>query len=232
MARLRRPKSDNDEGDSAWLETYADMVTLLMAFFVLLYSISDVDKAKFSEISAGIVEALSGRTEEGAPMTEKKFTLKQMDMVQEAIKQTLTADLLENAAHMEVEGASIKLEFQSNALYSSGSAKIRPGFRWKLRRVAQEIARLQPGKYFMVVEGHTDDVQVRSGRFGSNWELAALRATRVVEFMGRNGIPHGAMQAVSFSDTRPKRPNRDPSGVPDPFARAANRRIVLHIQHY
>ena len=228
-----RQQSPQDEPeDNSWMETYADAITLLMAFFVILYAMSEIDKDKFQEVSAGIVDALSGESQKDGRGKEGAYADTKSREVAETLKETLKADIGDGTARVKSNPKGITLKFNNSTLYRIGSAELREGVKPKLKRVADYLAKLDPKSFRIDVEGHTDDVPIRTPRFPSNWELSAARSTAVVRFFIGAGLDPTKLRALGFADTRPKKPNRYEDGRAIPLNQAMNRRVVVKILRY
>ena len=124
----------------------------------------------------------------------------------------------------------IELEFNNSALFRVGSATIRDGI--KLDAEVGKYINDLPIRFSVEVEGHTDDVPIKTPRYPDNWELSAARATSVVRFLNNVGVDGKRMKAVGYADTRPKRPNKHPDGKGIPLNRAQNRRVTIQILQY
>ena len=226
MAKSFGKRDEQEEEDSSWIETYADAVTLLMAFFVLLYAMSDVDKAKFETLSLTIRQVLAGQE-----ASDEALGTDHSENFTEGLRQSLAAEVKEGLARVRQTPTGIELEFNNSTLFRVGSATIRNGIKPKMREVGGYIARL-PDRYSIEVEGHTDDVPIRTPRYPDNWELSAARATAVVRYLSTIGVKGEKMKAIGLADTRPKRPNKTPDGSALPLNRAQNRRVTIQILQY
>ena len=226
MAKSFGRREEEEPEDSSWLDTYADAITLLMAFFVLLYAMSDVDKAKFETMTLSIRQVLAGELS-----SSKDTSNSNPQELTEGLRDSLSAELQEGLARVRQTPKGIELEFNNSALFRVGSATIRDGIKPKMREVGKYINDL-PAHFQVEVEGHTDDVPISTPRYPDNWELSAARATSVVRFLNKVGVPGSRMKAVGFADTRPKRPNTHPDGKGIPLNRAQNRRVTIQILQY
>lgn len=205
--------SDQEDQSTNWLVTYSDAMTLLMAFFVLMLAASEIDQSKFERITSGIQGELL-KKEQKKPFSE----------TQEELQEIINQQQLQEEVQVEANPLGIKLELSSSALYEVGSAQIQQERRQILSDVAKSIKNLGYADYIVEIEGHTDDVPIKSGRYESNWELSAHRATNVVRFMMEQGIPKNHLKAAAFADSRPKVPNINEEN------RAKNRRVVIYIR--
>jgi chemotaxis protein MotB len=206
-----------------WLTTYADAITLLMAFFVMLLSFAKFNIPDFEEAAAAIKEKIGGR-EETSPTTALKID------VQDVVFQ-MQADQVVNVA---VDDRGVVIELASSAFYKPGSADFREEAIPVLQKMGQLLGAPRYDLYLVEVEGHTDDIPIKSERFPSNWELSAGRASRVVRYFTgetdeRHRIDPRRTRAVGLADTRPKVPHRDAAGKPIPENQAANRRVNIRV---
>lgn len=210
-----------DEGEAEsedWLTTYADAVTLLMSFFILLVSFSKIDIPTFDAVMAGI------RDEMG--MGKQESTVEEMKVQIQDIVYEMQAD---QAVQVGQDDRGITLELSSAAFYEAGTAKLREPALPLLARIAQ-IVRADQYRFFSVdVEGHTDDDPISTPMFPSNWELSAARAAGVVRFFGEQGIELQRLKASGFGETRPKVPNRSKAGEPILENQEVNRRVVVRL---
>ncbi len=218
MAKPRRtPPQDGSDDD--WLPVYADAITLLLAFFVMLVSFSRIDVPLYEEVQAGIVEEIGGRQ-----IVQPTALLEsQLD----AVIQTLG---VADAVQVGTDHDGVVLEFAANAFYASGSAQLRPEARPVIENLTKVLTTPRNARYIVSVEGHTDDVPINTPQFPSNWELSSARAINVVHLMIDQGVMPWRLKAVGLADTQPKQPNRDAVGNAIPANQADNRRIVIHLQ--
>lgn len=214
----KKKKVKQDEGGDEWLTTYADSITLLLCFFVLLLSVSEPNMDKFEAITEGFA---SGFVED---MIELPFKT-----VYEDFQLIIEEHAVELDAAAEFTDQGVQLDMNSSALFQSGTAEIKPEAAPMLEEMVIAIQEMGLERYRIDVEGHTDDVPSQSAMFPSNWELSAARSARIVRFMIEHGIPSTNMKAVGFAETRPKVPNLDAQGKPITENRALNRRVILHV---
>ena len=214
-----RPLDRVQEDEShAWLLTYADAVTLLLAFFVMLMSFSKVDIVTFEQVKAGIARDL-GQRSIARPAAQLRAELDRL------VDSLGVAD----AVHINIYERGIVLELASNAFYLLGTATLRPEARPILERVAETLKTPVYSKFRIAIEGHTDDNPISNDCFASNWELSAARATNIVRLFAAREIPVRRMRAVAFADTQPKVPNRNSAGEALPENQAKNRRVLVRI---
>lgn len=213
--------NDNDkEDEKEWLITYADAITLLMAFFVLLLSTAVIDQSKYEQVS----ESITKRLLQKQPKTPFK-TLE--DEISTLISKNQLANVIE--VNKVIDG--IKIELSNSALFSTGSAQLKLLIQPILFRISQFILSLDNLDNINIdVEGHSDNVPINTRQYPSNWELSARRATNVVRFLIKQGIEENKLRAVAYAHTQPKVPNNSQSGQTLLENQAINRRVVLYVK--
>lgn len=200
--------SGESHQDELWLVSYADMLTLLLGFFVLIVAAVPLRKAVFEKIAASIS---GSRT---APLQNLRQSVDELVARSPALRDRVVA-------RDDAEGLGI--EFKDALLFDSGSAEVRPEGRKAIAEVARLLA-AAPGRP-VVVEGHTDEVPIRTARFGSNWELSSQRAINVLAALETFGVERARMSARAYADTRP----REVQGKIED-RRLANRRVVIRVE--
>jgi chemotaxis protein MotB len=134
-------------------------------------------------------------------------------------------------ATLEQRGDRITtMEMNSEAFFDKGSAQLSEAGKKVLADVAANIKSDTFRDYQITVEGHTDDIPIKTAQFPSNWELSTARASAVVHFFIEQGVPAQRLRAAGYADTFPKLPNRDANGNPIPANQAANRRVVIKLE--
>ncbi|MBN2751266.1 MAG: flagellar motor protein MotB [Rhodospirillaceae bacterium] len=214
----RQPKKPSSGGEDDWMSTYADMVTLLLGFFILLASISKVDMALFEQVQAGMAKGVGKRDIE-TPIQNLK----------QEMKEILVQMNVDESSSIGSDTSGVVIEFASSSFFDPGSADLRQEAAPILRRVADTLNADIYKNFQVEVQGHTDDTPIHSPRFPSNWELSSARATGVVRFFLENQMTPTRLRAVGLADVSPKVPNRDPFGNPLPTNREINRRIVIRV---
>lgn len=218
--KFKRKKTQDNSED--WLTTYADAVTLLLCFFIILFATSEPKEDNFRKIS----EAL-----QAAGFSDpKEQTQDEFEVLQEELEILIQENQLEQVMSVEQTEHGIVLELASSSFYHSGSAKFQAQALPILEQVADVLRDFNYDAYEIRVEGHTDDVDIQSPQFPSNWELSGGRAANIVRFFIADGLKREIMQAVGFADVKPKVPNLDKEGTPIPSNRELNRRVAMHIE--
>jgi len=229
------PSKPHDEPeDESWLMTYADMITLLMAFFVLLASVSKIDQEAYDNVSAALNE---DRTREKSKERERTQTM------QRDLKDIISNEGADQVVQMGTDAqGSITLTLDSSAFFRPASADLQEQAIPVLTGLVEELSSPLYQQFNISVEGHTDDGQIHNARYPSNWELSTGRASTVVRFFqqartaptqaapdGETVFQANRLRAIGYADSQPKLPNRDMNGVPIPENQAANRRVVVRI---
>lgn len=216
----RRKFSEPVEVDEEWMTTYADAITLLMAFFVMLVNFSKIDIPKFEKAMAGIKAEMGMEKSPERPL----FTLAQS---LDSILDNTNIDPQDVETSFDDQG--VVVEFASKSFFKPGSVVLLESAKKLLSDVAYQVVQPPYDLYFIDIEGHTDDVPINTPKFPTNWELSTLRATGVVRFLIDIGLEADRMKAAGYADVNPKVPNLDLFGVPIPENRAENRRIVIRL---
>ncbi len=226
MPKLKLKKENKDVVDG-WMGTYGDMVTLLMAFFVMLYSASDPDPGKYEEIVESMKEAFS-----------KQDVENEFKELHESLEDIIENKKFENAVEIELGPNGILIQIPGSSLFASGSADIMTDMAPVIVEISTAITQLLDQSsyhdYMIEVEGHTDDEPIGedSEIFSSNWDLSAIRATGIVELLYNSGIEMDKLKPIARAESIPLFPNRDENGIPIPENRAKNRRVVIKINKF
>jgi chemotaxis protein MotB len=217
MARRRR-EDDTDHPDR-WLVSYADFVTLLMAFFVVMYAISSVNEGRYKVVSESLVKAFQanqagkGQSGEVAPHAG-------MQAMADDINQVLEPLVRDGRVRVTQSARGLAVEINASVLFEPGQAELQPESAGVLASVAKVLARSSNG---LEVEGHTDDSPIASPIYPSNWELSSARASRVVRLFRSAGVAPARMAAVGYGEYRNVETNDTPEG------RTRNRRVTVVI---
>ena len=226
MTKLKLKKENKDVVDG-WMGTYGDMVTLLMAFFVMLYSASDPDPGKYEEIAESMKEAFS-----------KQDVENEFKKLHESLEDIIEKINLENTVEIELGPNGILIQIPGSSLFASGSADIMTDMAPVIVEISTAITQLLDESsyhdYMIEVEGHTDDEPIGedSEIFSSNWDLSAIRATGIVELLYNSGIEMNKLKPIARAESIPLLPNRDENGIPIPENRAKNRRVVIKVNKF
>jgi chemotaxis protein MotB len=233
----RRKRHEEHENHERWAIPYGDLVTLLLAFFVVMYSISQVSEGKYRVLSASMNAAFRGTpttvapvqvgehaaTTLAAPLVQLPADQKLMALRQRAQQADKAMAPLITQGLVDVSRGDGKLSIaiRSDILFGSGSSLLSTDAQPVIQLLGQVLAGFPVD---IQVEGHTDNVPVVGGQYASNWELSAARALSVVHLLIQDGVPPGRLSAVGYGEFHPVVPNTTPDG------RNANRRVVLTVE--
>ena len=206
-----------EEGEGNWLVSYADMMTLLVGFFVILLSFSNVDAGKFKEAQKSVADKFGGNVEE--PLKE---------MFQK-LKMEIDLSNLGEGVEITQDANGISISFLGTVFFNFGSADVKPEALKLLQRIIPVIKDQAVG-FNILVEGHTDNVPIsKSPIFRNNWELSSVRACRVLEYFETFGFKKSSLTAVGFADSKPAFSNMNSDGTPNTGNQSKNRRVVIKI---
>jgi chemotaxis protein MotB len=213
-------------GQDRWLLSYADFVTLLFAFFVTLYAVSTVDKEKLAPAASSLREAFDGEARKAGPVpVSDGGTLvparDELDTVRHELSRVL-ADAID-AGRLELidDSRGLVVSLPESATFAPASTEITEGALGLIARVASAV---QPFGRSLRIEGHTDDVPIKTRAFRSNWELSTARAATVIRFLvERVGFDPRRLSAAGYGEFHPRVANDSPEN------RARNRRVDIVI---
>ncbi|MDR2015448.1 MAG: flagellar motor protein MotD [Azoarcus sp.] len=248
MARRGKSHGEEHENTERWLVSYADFITLLFAFFVVMYSLSSVNEGKYRILSNSLMQAFrnvpvnaEGQNIVTPPVIvpgSPAVPIKRPDMYDkrsEAREQAarkmrgiasdirrILGPLTGDGKVRVTEGAfGVTVEINASVLFSPGEAILGREADTALRAVGTVIA---DAEFPILVEGHTDNNPISTLRFPSNWELSSARASSVVRLFIENGVSSGRLTAAGYADQRPIADNGTDAG------RARNRRVAIMLE--
>jgi len=244
--RRKRSIVESDNPDR-WLVSYADFMTLLFAFFVVMYAISSVNEGKYRVLSDTLIEAFKtpskssqtnqiGKPPQAQPPTDQSdigvpesFQVKppraeqpQYHMIQLADRITRNLQPLVNKRLIKVTSNKlwVEVEINTSILFSSASAELAQEAYEPLNKLAGMLARLPN---YIDVEGYTDNLPINNSVYPSNWELSAARAASVVQLFIKNGVDPDHLSVIGYGQYRPIANNNTIEG------RSQNRRVRVVI---
>lgn len=253
--RYKRQQSSDHVDD--WLMTYADMITLLLCFFVVFLSVSMPKKEIFDQARQRVLERFSDpyhREGKAPTFPNLPDSVMPFDALPSIVgtfqgqpaeppatpapNPILTPGQIAAAENRNAPPRPLDdsyrlttLEMPSAAFFTSGSADLSDSGARILQEVIDKNLKADNLQDFQItVEGHTDDVPIRTLQFPSNWELSTARAAAVVRFFIDHGISPQRLRAAGYADSKPKTPNRDAANNPLPDNQAQNRRVVIKLE--
>jgi chemotaxis protein MotB len=244
MARKRH--EEEHENHERWLVSYADFITLLFAFFVVMYAISSVNEGKYRVLSdainsafrnvpgttAGAMQVLNTtqsspsiapQIKPSSPKAEeiKRKSRERMRNMAQQLMAVLNPLVKSGQVRVTENALGITLDIDASVLFEPGQASLDE----RAVVVLANVGRILAGNDFPVtIEGHTDNTPIRTDFFPSNWELSVVRASSVVRLFIENGVDSRLLTATGYADQRPVADNSTPAG------RQRNRRVAITIE--
>lgn len=241
--RNRRSTPEEHENHDRWLVSYADFITLLFAFFVVMYALSSLNEGKYRVLSNSLVTAFrSSSSSGGGPMvlpspqlTSIRPSLRPQTSSQQAraaqaermkrvardVSQVMSPYATQGQVAVIETERGITVEINDSLLFSPGRAELSPEAEQAIRGVGAVFAATE---FPVTIEGHTDNIPISTPLFPSNWELSAVRATTVLRIMMSAGVTPDRLTAIGYGDQRPVAANDTPEG------RARNRRVAIQLE--
>lgn len=234
-----RSRREDSVGQENWITTYSDMVTLLLCFFVLLFSMSTIDLEKFAQVIMSLQEALSGVLESGKTLNQEQMLeqgsavetdldsyLREMEQLQSSyqeIRQFLEEEGLTDVVMVMYEERGLLIRFSDKILFEKAKAELQPEAKRILEKIAVVINKLPND---IIVEGHTDNLPIKQPSiYPSNWELSTARATNVAKYLiEKLNVAPERVGIAGYGKYRPIASNDTPEG------RQQNRRVDVVIK--
>ncbi len=248
MSKKKEPAHQEEEAGEAWLLPYSDLMTLLLAVFIVLFAVSKVDEAKAEQISteftesmmtegyaaavaaAGAIEGSQGEASQGvgAPSIETvsalegflgEYELKKLEDIKDELNTKLESAGIADSVSTSIDMRGLVIRLNNAVFFDSGSAEIKSGHEDALIVVANMVNSLEN---YIRIEGHTDNIPINSGVYPSNWELSTARAVSVVRlFVDKCNFSPEKLVAVGYGEYKPVDDNTTAEG------RVKNRRIDI-----
>ncbi len=236
------PEPEEQEEESAdWLATFSDMVTLLLVFFVLLLSMSTVEKVKFLSVSGSLRDAfggidqkvivVSGSTNSTTEYTSiavmdleriKREILKSQENTFDAIKSYLVRKAVDGKVSAVLDEGTITMTIGDGLLFEEGKETLIPEAEEVLLPILEIVKANRDMN--VSIKGYTDDVEVSGEIYKDNWELSALRAVNILRWFVQNEVNPLRLNATGMGDLNPRFPNDTPEN------RAKNRRVEFILE--
>lgn len=219
----RLPQHDAHEGADRWLLTYADLITLLLGLFVILYTMSKIDNTKFSKViqAFGGVFGKGATVNGGNALVPGQIGIDERLNIQSKIRGAMYDDLKSNLISISEDERGVVVHLAEELLFASGSATLKTTSLSSMDLLASVLKTL-PNE--VRIEGHTDDVPIKTTAYPSNWQLSVARAMNTGDYLlERHGLNPERVSIVGYSQYKPLVPNS--SGE----SRAKNRRVDIVI---
>jgi chemotaxis protein MotB len=231
-AYVEEPKKVQ-EGAPEWVVTFGDLMSLLLCFFVLLLSFSNMDKQKYKQVAGSLEKAFGVQRKIKVMDIPKGMKMIARDFDQEVIATRIKEDLgkeidelirdqlsdLRDQISIDSDGNEVTIRLMGESTFDSGSAEIKPELKPLLKKIV-DVLRLSPGD--IIIAGHTDNVPIIKGPYKSNLRLSAARASAVAEFfINQAHINPKRISTMGFGEFRPIESNDTALG------RQKNRRVEI-----
>jgi len=218
----KRKQHEGKSNLERWLLTYSDLITLLMIFFVVMYSLSSINARKFQAIAMSLASAMGGGRSvlnqpgasiagvSGGPTDEfdaakEMAEINDLERIRLELQNFIDQNGLGGKVTVKVEERGVVLSFQDVALFPLGSADLTPNAREMIGKIGRILAKTSQ---YLRVEGHTDNLPINTRQYPSNWELSVARATSVVQELIRVvNITPERLSATGYGEYRPRAPN-------------------------
>lgn len=217
----RRGGEPEKENNERWLITYSDLITLLLIFFIVMYTLSKVDADKYQAIAASLSKTMGGSQsimESGGPSIVpgadqdqgetsdlNEVEQQNLEKIKQQIQEYVDNNGLAGKVTVTIEERGVVVSFQDVVLFSLGVADLSPSSREIVDKIG---AILHQTNNYIRVEGHTDNLPIRTSQFPSNWELSLARSASVVHrLIEYSQIPPDRLSATGYGEYRPRLAN-------------------------
>jgi len=224
---------EKHENNERWLLTYSDLITLLMIFFVVMYATSNLNAEKYERMSnsfkgvfgggknvVGIDEGSYSSDEEVGLVEDATIPLDELSEVKTEIDKLINESRLSSVMSTKIEERGLVISFTDSMFFESGKADTTDKMILELENVYKILKGMSN---YIRIEGHTDNVPIKTLQFESNWQLSAARAANVVEKLAGLGIPPDRLSAIGYGEYKPIFSNDTEGG------RSKNRRVDIVI---
>lgn len=225
----KKKHDEEHENAERWLLTYADLITLLLAFFIVMYSMSKVDAKKFGAVAQALQAVLHGKGVEmlkgqgnlvlAPPEAGGPMKIGDLKLLQAKINKIAKDMGLKDKISADMDGRGLVIRISESAFFDQGSADLKPEAMTVLDALSVILKSVPNHIRF---EGHTDNLPISTPKFPSNWELSVSRATTCVRYLiEHHEFPPDKISALGYSEYRPIASNSTFEG------RAKNRRVDI-----
>jgi chemotaxis protein MotB len=242
MSRRRKRHEKEEHIDESWLIPYADLLTLLLALFIVLFSMSSIDAKKFQALSevfnevfskgSGILEfpnpvpqqnaAVLDEQDEDEEHLDKKADMQELESLQKKIDSYIVEKELRNVLDTSLTDEGLLVLIRDNVLFTSGSDQVRTN-DLEMAKEISDLLVINPPRN-IIISGHTDNVPINNSQFASNWELSVMRAVNFMKIVIENeSLDPSWFSAKGFGEYEPIASNETAEG------RAQNRRVEILI---
>jgi chemotaxis protein MotB len=230
VSRRVRPPAVED-ADEGWLTTYADAITLLMTFFVMLFTLaSTTDEEGKDAAMEAIASAFGAQPTAPSPAPDRTEGGDPSEAARAQVEEIVQEMGLRDEIKVESHDRGLRIEMASTVLYAPGQVELTGEAKRVVEQLAEVVAELAVEGTVVEVEGHTDDEPVRNATTPSAWELSSHRAGAVVRRLEAAGVPSKRLRVVGYGAALPVARNRTEAGEAIPSNQARNRRIAIVVK--
>lgn len=237
MSRRRKKKHHDEHIDESWLTPYSDVLTLLLALFIVLFAVSSVDSVKFRALSNAFNQVFDGGTgvmdnpspiesnngtSSSSGMMSGKTEREQLEDVQNKVNSYIQDKKLDKKLETALTDEGLLVTIEDNVLFESGVAEVRE----KNKKIAKDISQLliMDTPRSIVISGHTDNIPIKNNDYDSNWDLSVMRAVNFMKVLLDNEqLEPEWFSAKGYGEFKPIASNKTAEG------RAKNRRVEILI---
>lgn len=234
----RKKEHEKEPNHERWLLTYSDLITLLMIFFIVMYSMSTVDQTKYKQLAQGLNKAMGDGggssiigSDSGAISLDKEWKPTETSIVSEETNMENAKEQLEkyvkdsglsDSVGVSIDNRGLVISFKDSLFFDTGKAAVKPQYTNTLLEVAKTLNLPGIVGNYVRVEGHTDNDPIKTWEFQSNWELSARRATNVTQLLiAQGGVAPQRIEATGMGEYRNVAPNDNSEN------KAKNRRVDI-----
>lgn len=236
MRKDKKNRQEDELSAPAWMVTYGDMMTLILCFFVLLFSFSSIDAAKFEKVMEAFKARLGilvgGRTFDETQVlnrgldsqlfTKNYYDISEFKVLVSELEEFIEESDLESEVSLEEQQRGLVIRMKGKVLFDLGKADLKPAGIKTLKSIATFLEDI-PNE--LNIEGHTDNLPINNDDFPNNWVLSTVRATNVIIFLEKNTkIKSARLSASGYGPYRPIVPNDSSEN------RTMNRRVEIVVQ--
>jgi len=202
-----KKKVSERSGDPVWLTTFADVMSLMLTFFVMLFAATHLDKSKMEDTLGSLRGALGMMDRTKPVIVSSPEIVRESEQIAEKIHYAVVSRGMGSEVQVKLVKGGVRISLASPILFDLGKAGLRPQILPLLDEIS---AIIKPLPNEIIVEGHTDNLPIHTERFPSNWELSAARAISVARYFIQEGITPSRIGVVGYADSRPLFPNDTP----------------------
>lgn len=213
---MSRRRKKNDEGEFLWLVSLSDLMILLFVFFVVLFSFS------YKKMSAADLARMA------AVLANQSVPRTPIDELQTKLKTVISDKNIAESVTVEREEDALVMNIRDKILFQSAEYVLSDGGKSLMSALSATLSKV-PAPYRIGIEGHTDDVPIRTRTIADNWQLSSMRAHSILNSLAFQDDVLKRVVIMGYGEMKPIAPNRAPDGLPIPSNQQKNRRVTIRI---